>query len=87
MFGSSGFWTLALLRYAAQFDPFFSLDCAPTPSTLAQSKERKGSKFDIWQPFRYDLIWRKFQMDRKVNLRRAEEGRKVVGEFAPFYSS
>ena len=25
------------------------MDCAPTPSTLAQSKERKGSNFAIWQ--------------------------------------
>ena len=41
---------MALLRYAAKFDPFLSLDCAPTPSTLAQSKERKGSNFAIWQP-------------------------------------
>ena len=24
-------------------------DCAPPPSTLAQSKERKGSNFAIWQ--------------------------------------
>ena len=37
-------------RYAAKFDLFLSLDCAPTPSTLAQSKERKGSNFAIWQP-------------------------------------
>ena len=29
----------------AKFDPFLSLVCAPTPSTLAQSKERKGSNF------------------------------------------
>ena len=42
---------MAPLRYAAKFDPFFSLDCAPTPSTLAQSKERKGSNFAIWQPW------------------------------------
>ena len=42
VFGSSGFWTMAPLRYAAKFDPFLSLDCAPPPSTLAQSKERKG---------------------------------------------
>ena len=41
VFGPSGFWTLAPLRCAAKFDPFFSLDYAPTPSTLAQSKERK----------------------------------------------
>ena len=41
---------MALLRYATKFDPFLSLDCAPTPSTLAQSKERKGSNFAIWQP-------------------------------------
>ena len=34
---------MAPLRYAAKFDPFLSLDCAPPPSTLAQSKERKGS--------------------------------------------
>ena len=43
---------MALLRCAAKFDPFLSLDCAPTPSTLAQSKERKGSIFAIWQPWR-----------------------------------
>ena len=49
VFGSLGFWTMALLR-AAKFDPFVSLGCAPTPSTLAQSKERKGSNFAIWQP-------------------------------------
>ena len=51
MFGPSGFWTMAPLRYAAKFDPFLSLDCAPMPSTLAQSKERKGSNFAIWQPW------------------------------------
>ena len=44
----SGFWTMAPLRCTAKFDPFLSLDCAPTPSTLAQSKERKGSNFAIW---------------------------------------
>ena len=27
MFGPSGFWTMALLSYAAKFDPFLSLDC------------------------------------------------------------
>ena len=42
---------MALLRHAEKFDPFLSLDCAPTPSTLAQSKERKGSNFAIWQPW------------------------------------
>ena len=41
---------MAPLRCAAKFDPFLSLDCAPTPSTLAQSKERNGSNFAIWQP-------------------------------------
>ena len=43
VFGPPGFWTMAPLRYAAKFDPFLSLDCARTPSTLAQSKETKGS--------------------------------------------
>ena len=28
MFGPSGLWTMAPLRYAAKFDPFLSLDCA-----------------------------------------------------------
>ena len=41
---------MAPLRCAAKFDLFLSLDCAPTPSTLAQSKERKRSNFAIWQP-------------------------------------
>ena len=51
VFGPSGFWTMAPLRYAAKFDPFLSLDCTTTHSTLAQSKERKGSNFAIWQPW------------------------------------
>ena len=50
VFGPSGFWTMAPLRCAAKFDPFLSLDCAPTPSTLAQTKERKGLNFASWQP-------------------------------------
>ena len=41
---------MAPLRYTAKFDPFLSLDCAPTPSSLAQSKERKRSNFAILQP-------------------------------------
>ena len=39
---ASGLW----LRYAAKFDPFLSLDCAPTPSTLGQAIQGKeGIKF------------------------------------------
>ena len=41
---------MAPLRCAAKFDPLLSLDCASTHSPLAQSKERKGSNFAIWQP-------------------------------------
>ena len=33
------------------FDPLLSLGCASCPPTLAQSKERKGSNFAIWQPW------------------------------------
>ena len=50
VFGPSGFWTMAPLRYAAKFDPFLSLDCARVEGVGAQSKERKGSNFAIWQP-------------------------------------
>ena len=46
---------MAQLRCAAKFDPVLSLECAPTPSTLAQSKERKGSNFAIWQPWHQPL--------------------------------
>ena len=42
MFGPSGFWTTAPLRYVAKFDPFLSLDCARVEGVGAQSKERKG---------------------------------------------
>ena len=45
VFGPTGFWTMALLRCAANFDPFLSLDCARVEGVGAQSKERKGSKF------------------------------------------
>ena len=45
VFGSSGFWTMAPLSYAAKFDSFLSLDCARVEGVGAQSKERKGSNF------------------------------------------
>ena len=32
-----------------KFDPFLSLDCARVEGVRAQSKERKGSNFAIWQ--------------------------------------
>ena len=47
-FGLEGLW-MAPLRYAAKLDPFLSLDCTPTQSTLVQSKESKQSNFAIWQ--------------------------------------
>ena len=37
---------MALLRYAAKFDSFLSLDCARVEGVGAQSKERKGSNFE-----------------------------------------
>ena len=45
VFGPSGFWTMAPLRYAAKFNPFLSLDCARVEGVGAQSNERKGSNF------------------------------------------
>ena len=52
VFGSSGFSfrTMAPLRYTAKFGSLPFLGLCPHPSTLAQSKERKGSNFAIWQP-------------------------------------
>ena len=44
---------MALLRYTAKLDPFFSLDFARLEGRGAQSKERKGSNFAIWQPCRH----------------------------------
>ena len=35
----------------AKFDPFLSLDCAPTPLHPGAIHERKGSNFAIWQPW------------------------------------
>ena len=45
VFGPSGFWSMAPLRYAAKFDPFLSLDCARVERLGVQFKERKGSNF------------------------------------------
>ena len=56
----------------AKFDPFLSLDCAPTPSTLAQSKERKGSNFAIWQPWLQER--REQERRREVRPHRDEGG-------------
>ena len=40
MFGPSGFWTMALLRYAAKYDPFLSLDCARVEGLGAQGRDK-----------------------------------------------
>ena len=48
---------MAPLRCAVKFDPFLSLDCTPTPPTLVQSKERKGSNFAIWQHCFHNRIY------------------------------
>ena len=52
VFGSSGFWATVWLRYAAlqNLIPSFPWIAPPLPSTMAQSKERKGSSFAIWPP-------------------------------------
>ena len=65
---------MAPLCYAAKFNPFLSLDCAPTPSSLAQSKERKGSNFAIWQPClkvlnkEDDMNWYRAELDGQEGL-------------------
>ena len=43
VFGPSGFWTMAPLRYAAKFDPFLSLDCARVEGLGAQGGGRGGA--------------------------------------------
>ena len=40
---------MPLSEHGCQMAIYSQMDCAPTPSTLAQSKERKGSNFAIWQ--------------------------------------
>ena len=48
------FGTRAPLRYVPNLIPSFPRFAPPAPpSTLAQSKERKGSNFAIWQPWWY----------------------------------
>ena len=64
---------MAPLRCAAKFDPFLSLDCASTPSTLAQSKERKGSNFAVWQPWVLLLLGGQQSEFYKSNIHRASE--------------
>ena len=67
---ASGLW----LRYAAlqNLIPSFPwIARAPTPSTLAQSKERKGSNFVIWQPWLQDEV--------QISYNQFETGKKLVG--------
>ena len=41
----------------AKFDPSLSLDCARVEGVGAQSKERKGSNFAIWQHCFQTPVW------------------------------
>ena len=45
VFGPSGFWTMAPLRYAAKFDPFSSLDCTPHALHPGAIQGKEGIKF------------------------------------------
>ena len=54
---------MAPLHYAAKFVPLLSLDC----STLAQSKERKGSNFALWQHWRF---WREWAERRSLRAQK-----------------
>ena len=47
VFGPSGFWTMAPVpvRCAAKFDPFLSLDFAPTPLHPGAIQGKEGIKF------------------------------------------
>ena len=66
------------LRCAAIFDPLLSLDCAPKPSTLAQSKERKGSNCAIWQPC--SKAARKKDRERLVALEQESDIEEEISE-------
>ena len=44
-FGPSGFWTMAPLRYAAKFNTFLSLDCAPHALHPGAIQGKEGIKF------------------------------------------
>ena len=45
VFGPSGCWTIAPLHYAAKFDPFLSLDCAPHALHPSAIQGKEGIKF------------------------------------------
>ena len=45
VFGPSGFWTLAPLRYTAEFDPFLSLDCARVEGVGGAIQGKEGIQF------------------------------------------
>ena len=46
---ASGFWTMALLRYAAKFDPFLSLDCARVEDMWMTENDRcDGEREGEW---------------------------------------
>ena len=54
---------MALLHYAAKFDPFLSLDCARVEGVGAQSNQ---SNFAIWQPGRFTKDLGLHELRRKI---------------------
>ena len=54
-FGPSGFWTMAPLRYAAKFNTFLSLDCAPHALHPGAIQGKEGIKFCHLAKLRSDL--------------------------------
>ena len=58
----------------ARWQNLIAVDCAPMPSTLAQSKERKGSNFAIWQPCGAAAVKNNLIPNRIINVGRERGG-------------
>ena len=57
------------------FDPFLSFNCARVEGVGAQSEERKGSNFAIWQPCR--------QVERLRDLAAVGHALRLRGKAGP----
>ena len=57
VYGPLGFWTMAPLHYAAKFDPFLSLDCAPRPTPWRNPRKGRDQILPSGNTDRRSLNW------------------------------
>ena len=79
----SGFWTMALLRYTAKFNPFLSLDCTPSPPHTPSWRNPRKGRDHILSSGNLDVASLNFDRTWQRRQSRPRARSSQVADFSP----